>query len=209
MIARSSLIKGFGPFLFLTLLNGLVIHMIRLKGYHQLHAENGLLENAQAFLLMLAILTYAVLSMRETVPLSLLHQSLALLSFSFLLRELDLELLPLPLVVRLLGSGLGRTILLLALWMAMAWKWIGCIKDKRGFTRRWFYNRSFLLLMIAAQLLMLSELIEKNIFLLPDPQLFEEMAESNAYLLLLLAAFSNARIRFGSEKGSVSRASRL
>lgn len=82
-----------------------------------LFAEGGLVETAQAVLLGLAILLCLIQAARRQrtcgrMPLAFL----ALLFATLLLREVDVQDYPLPRLLVLLGSGIGRN-----LWLGIGW----------------------------------------------------------------------------------------
>lgn len=97
---------------FLLLGNCLVVYGVIVQDHEQIHGENSLLENLQVLLLATGAFLYLWLSGKALTSARFLYLALALLSFSFILRELDLEQLPVPGFIQLLGSGMVRNILL-------------------------------------------------------------------------------------------------
>lgn len=150
-----------------------------------LHAENALLENIQATFLAMAALGYLFLRPRSPGERNV-YLGVALLSFSFVLRELDLDRMNVPLLARTLGSGPGRVVLLSGLWIllsAHAWR---SISAKVQFLRQFLGSQLFLVLLAAFCLLLLGAMMDKNIFSMTQARLAEELLETNAYLLLVL-----------------------
>ena len=75
-----------------------------------IYAENGLLENIQ-------VITIAIVYQKRTDKLILLFFSFLCLSFA--LREVDVEDLSIPSVLKYIGSGIGRNVLLAAGFVTM------------------------------------------------------------------------------------------
>jgi hypothetical protein len=95
IISKNLLVLGFA----FLLANMTIAYLSINLQYEYLHSENAFLENLQV-------------SFNER----LIYLAIALLSFSFLLRELDMEHLSIPSIFQMLGSGLGRKELLVSLW---------------------------------------------------------------------------------------------
>ena len=140
-------------------------------GHHHLHDENGLLENFQAFLLFSATILYFRLTLLndQSEESKRVNMGLSLLCFSFLLREVDIEKLPFMETVGFLFHGIGRTILLVVLWS--------------GFFKNVYdhCDISFLLLVVGTT-------FDKEFWDIEHGRLYEELAETNAYLILIIPA---------------------
>lgn len=153
-----------------------------------LHAENGLLENVQAMCLGASVFGYVFL--RAASPGErLIYLTIALLSFSFLLRELDLDRMDVPRVLQTLGSGPGRVVLLLSLWLALGYyarRSIRFVEDFGGsIMRGLFSSHLFPIALVVFFMLIGSAAMDKNLFSLTHSRLFEELFETTAYVLLM------------------------
>ena len=104
----------------LGVLNLTLVYFLIFYGNQGLYGENGLLENIQAILLALG--TFLFLAPPQYNAYSSLRYALALLCFSFLLRELDVEQMDIPVILQALGSGRGKRVLLLLLWGVVCWR---------------------------------------------------------------------------------------
>lgn len=154
---------------------------------HYLHAENGLLENLQAAILMAGILPCLVF--RTATPgIMAFNQAFALLCFSFLLRELDVEYLDVPLLIKMLGSGVGKVVLLILLWAGFA-----VVVLRKGYitaqvVHDFLESNEFKVLLLAVLLLAVSAVMDREVFSLQFSRLYEETAEIDAYLLMVLSS---------------------
>ncbi|GAB5498647.1 MAG: hypothetical protein PsegKO_09580 [Pseudohongiellaceae bacterium] len=188
---------------FVVLVNSLFVYLVMAMGLDWVHSENALLENLQASLLAVSSIFYLWLAGKTGSPEKFLHLTLALLSFSFISRELDLERLPVPLFVQLVGSGFGRNLLLTLLWTWLLVILLKKVADKRQFIADYLLTPNCLLLAFALSLLIFSALIDRQLVPLEEARLFEELAETNAYIFVLLPALS--RMRQFSKSRSVSQ----
>ena len=156
-------------------------------GYHHLYSENALLENLQGVLLLLSTVAYFRLASRSLGHLRSAYFGTALLCFSFFTRELDLELLPVIEHVGFLFHGIGRTLMLLALWLF----YFVMVVRQGGFKLHVSnllaskYLHYFILCFV---LLVIGAFFDKEILNIKYGRLFEELAETNAYLFLALPA---------------------
>ena len=157
--------------------------------HHHLHDENSLLENLQAFFLVSATILYFYLTRSgyDSRDSRLAYMGLGLLCFSFSLREVDIEQLPILEYIGFLFHGVGRTLLLLVLWCVF-FKQVydhGEIKllvvKLLGFRYLQFLNVSFLLLVAGA-------IFDREFWHIEHARLYEELAETNAYLFLVIPA---------------------
>lgn len=171
----------------ITALNLLTAYFVVVFEFHHLHDENHLFENVQAILLGFGVLASSVL-LRSTNENVLVWAGLALLSFSFLLRELDLEQLPLPALLQAAGTGAGRIALLGSLWLALVGVFLLRQPDKWQFMRRFAASPVFSCLSLALLLLVGSALMDKEILPFAHPRLLEELFEINAYAFMLWPA---------------------
>jgi len=113
---------------------------------------------------------------------------LALLCFSFSLREIDIELVGLPALIEQFLVGKGRTATLLVLWSGYL---ALLLRQPIGFVdliKRQFDSGLAAYLLIAACLLVCGAVFDRGILMLNHPRLYEELLEVNAYLLLFIPA---------------------
>lgn len=169
------------------LINAALAYAIIFFEHHHVHAENHAMENVQALVLAAGVLAHLYFFDAQKAN-GFFHGILSLLCFSFLLRELDVEDFPLPLLLIHLGSGVGRNILLLALWSSLAYRGAGRIVDGsftvEALARRFFspyFGLVFLLLGASAA-------FDQQLLGASHPRLFEELLEVNAYLCLVVPA---------------------
>lgn len=174
-----------------SLFSAFVIHY----EYHHLHEEDGLLERLQAIVLLATTLLFLWLP-RPTLAAAASQLGLALLSFSFVLREVDVERLPLPDLLRTLGSGDGKRYLLGLLWGGLAAWLLHQQRRSIGLVRQLLRVPYLHLLVTALLFLLVSFVMDKKLLDFTYHQLLEEVAECNAYFLLLLAGFWLARGRW-------------
>ena len=163
--------------------------------YHHLHGENALLENLQGLFLMGSALAYFRLAILSSGDTSLACLGAGMLCFSFFTREVDLELLPVIEHVGFLFQGTGRTILLLFLWSLYAWFVVthGGFKSHIKRLRGGKYLNNFIVCFL---LLVIGAIFDRGLFLVGYSRLFEELAETNAYLVLALPAFYELYSRY-------------
>lgn len=169
------------------LLNLLSVWGVIAFEWHHLHDENHLFENLQALLLGLGVLLCSLL-LRGSGDQFLLWAGLALLCLTMLLREIDLDQLPVPGLLQALGTGTGRAVLLGPLWLLLG----------AGFWRlgegRWRWLEAMLRSeVVACQLVALafllgSALIDRELLTPSHPRLLEELFELNAYAFMIWPA---------------------
>jgi hypothetical protein len=153
--------------------------------YDYLYSENALLENLQATFLILSAIAYLWLSTYCRGQVRLGWIAASLLCFSFVTREVDIELLPLFESVGFLFHGLGRTIMLLGLW-AFYIKILVAQEAHKGCISAIFDSKYFHYFVLSFLLLVCGAIFDREIFVLEYGKLFEELVETNAYLFLLL-----------------------
>ena len=153
--------------------------------------EKGILEMTQALLIAVSMVIYVLCAFFDrNIGTRLTSLALSLLSFSFLLRELDVEEYDIPSIFILLGSGTGKHVLIGVLWIILL---IVLFKFKQAF---WHSNYDFLsskqgqLLIVSALMLILGSFMDKNILSLniDTTQFYEEIFELLGYVYLLLSS---------------------
>jgi len=163
--------------------------------YHHLYSENSLLENIQGTLLLIGSLTYILLSSHVVSDVRLACVGAGLLCFSFFIREVDLELMPVLEHVGFFFHGPGRTLLLLVIWflyikMVIRQRVLKVhIANLRSSKYFHYFSVAFLLLVIGA-------VFDKGYFVVEHGRLFEELSETNAYLFLIMPALYELYFRY-------------
>lgn len=154
--------------------------------YHHLHDEDHVFENLQALLLGLGVLLGSLL-LRGAGREFLLWAGLALLSFSLLLREIDLDQMPVPAALQALGTSTGRALLLAPLWLLLGfgfWR----LRGRRAWLRELLRSPLFRCQLLALALLVIAALFDRKLLPLEHPRLAEELLELNAYLFMVWPA---------------------
>ena len=82
--------------------------------------ENGLIENSQFFILLIALLLSFKTSLQRFRKDKIISVFFAFFSLGFILREVDLEDFNLPFWLIAMGSGAGRTVLLVSLFSVIS-----------------------------------------------------------------------------------------
>lgn len=153
-----------------------------------LYGENNRLENLQALILAISSITFFVMAFRGKRNDRLLVLFFSLLSFSFMLRELDIERLELPQIIIFLGSGTGRDALMGLGFTALVLAIIVHRNDYNKILRAFLYSPVFRLLTLSALCLISGDIFEESS--LTFHVYFEELAELLGYLFLLISAIN-------------------
>ncbi len=169
-------------------INLVVIASVIASGQHGVHAENGLFENIQAVYLISAALLYAASSLGNRLTERVELAGLALLCFSFSLREIDIELIGLPQFIEQFLTGDGRTATLLVLWSCYFAFLLRQPVELSVLIKRQFDTGLSRYLLMSAGLLLTGALFDRGLITPYHPRLFEELLEVNAYLLLFIPA---------------------
>lgn len=159
--------------------------------------ENGVMENFQAVCLACCMLCWGRIRIRSSNPERLFWTSLALLSASILVLEVDFRQLNAPLLNTVM-NGRIRDIWLGSLWLIALIFFIRNPRPVLATFLAWMRTPSGLLMILGGMFWILSALIDKS--LLGEKNLFtEELMEDNATLLMLAAAILDLRL-VGSNK---------
>lgn len=173
----------------------------------RMESENGPLETVQAIVLALAMVAFLAAAAQRGSQ-RLILSSLGLLSYSFVLRELDVERFALPDALIFIGSGVGRNVSLALAFLAF----LLYAASKFSYYKKacWLFLRSRpgILLMVGGLLLFLGDLFENSHFITHNVY-FEETAELCGYVFMLLSAFaaifSNSRRAEGAKTAASRR----
>lgn len=193
MRAINSKVNVFGlllsrPLLLLGLLNILIVWVIVGFGFSQWHDENAVLENIQAALLLCGSILGLPIRSASRIS-NALRVLFCVLCVSFLLRELDIDRMDLPMVIQVMGSGEGRVFTLALLWSFALYRLYSSGLVPRIALTVFVRSPQFRVLLAVIVLLLLSLVFDKQFIAVTHPRLFEELAETNAYLLLVIFTF--------------------
>jgi len=157
-----------------------------------IYAENRLLENAQVFILALAGLIFSapVVYQKRTDKLLLLF--FAFLCLSFILREVDVEDLNIPNILKYIGSGIGRNVLVVAGFVGILSCAIYNLTHYKTVLRNFVLSIDGVLMITAGMLLFLGEYFE-DAHSLSHNVLLEEALELLSYVLILLVALTYSK----------------
>ena len=159
-----------------------------------IYAENRLLENAQVFILALAGLIFSLSFVYQKRTDKLLLLFFAFLCLSFILREVDVEDLNVPDILKFIGSGIGRNVLVVTGFVSILSCAIYNITHYKTVLRNFIFSIDGVLIIIAGALLFLGEYFE-DAHSLSHNVLLEEASELLSYVLILLVAFTYSRDR--------------
>lgn len=151
--------------------------------------ENGVLENAQVVFLFVSGIIFFFQSFSAGRLTRLLLWMAGWLCLSFILRELDVDKLPVPSWVVLIGSGMGRNLIMAAGWGFLAVLVIKSFSDLKGNLWVVFKSKTAILGMVACAFLVFGAIFEELKF-----QLLEESSEALGYFLLIPSAFFSKSI---------------
>ena len=150
--------------------------------------EHCLLENLQAFLLAVSALIF-LWRAKKAGDLTPVYLCGALLCFTMFVREYDVRKLDLPEVVVTLGSGRGKDALFVLLWTLGIFNIALRFRAVFAAVRKSFLPSDLIMFIVAALFMVLGELFEKHVVPVYPHVFFEELAELNAYMILLAATF--------------------
>lgn len=151
--------------------------------------ENGILENTQIAILLLSGAVFVVQSLFIHPGLRFIPWMGAWLSPSIILRELDVEKLAVPYWVILIGSGIGRNLI-----MGIGWIVLGVLAMKsypvlKAHFGKIVHSQSAIYTLSAVLLLFLGASFDHGPSTTGRDILWEEIFETIGYFLLLPAAF--------------------
>lgn len=153
--------------------------------------EDSIVESTQAILITLGMIVFAYHAFRSKERESkLVSFGLSLLALTFLLRELNVETFDIPSFLIMIGSGSGRNLLLVSLWIILL---ILTFKDKNFEKNKvvtFLNSTQGQLLMFSALMLVLGSMMDKNVFSLQYvvTNFYEELLELLGYVYLFFAS---------------------
>ncbi len=173
--------------------NVLTYYLVFNSGMSQLHAENNLLENIQVTLLALTTIAFLTHLLHTGIYHHLFALCGALFCFSSILRELDVETFAIPEILILLGSGTGKHIMLVSLWLFLTG--YGVFNYQKIKPRCWrdlILENATLVIFLGGCLLIFGALLDDHIIEVHHYQFYEELLETNGYLLIWVGAIMSA-----------------
>jgi len=154
-----------------------------------IYAENGPLEILQAVLLTMSCIVFLVAVAFQKQPARLICLFCAVLCYSFVVRELDVERLNVHRYIKFIGSGVGRnTTLAVAFTAILVYAGFNFSCYKKAVIQ-FLKSRPGISLMVGGLLLLLGSVFEKNHSILYNAY-FEEILELFGYVFVLLTAFA-------------------
>lgn len=157
----------------------------------QVYSENSLIENTQAYLLVIASIIYLTTALVEKRSDKLVMVFCSVLCLGFLLRELDVENFDIPYALILMGSGLGRNLILTLAFVVI----LGCAALKFSHYKmaatQFLKSRSGWLLIAGGAFLLVGQFFEKNNTISHHHVFLEEINELFGYFLILLSSVAS------------------
>lgn len=167
----------------LSALNGLFFFLTSNGGNRWIYDENSVIENIQAGALMLsfiALISASPFRIKFTRWLTLFFAATCMAMF---LREVDVEDLNVPNIIKLIGSGTGRDLIMGTCFIALTIHFLRYYRHKTAMIKPILKSRVAILSIIGGLFLVFGEIGEEL-----GMQLFEELAEMTGALLILTAA---------------------
>jgi hypothetical protein len=156
--------------------------------------ENGPMEAAQALMILIGAAVLAWTAQRGvTIGERIFRWSLALFYGTFVFSEIDTRPLGSP-IMELVLDGAIRNVLLAVLWAAALMAFLRHRVATWQVFRGWIGTSAGVLLMAAGVLWMLSATIDKLKLFRGTHHFYEELPETSAAILMLLAAVVTARL---------------
>ncbi|MEC7390365.1 MAG: hypothetical protein VYD97_03020 [Pseudomonadota bacterium] len=147
--------------------------------------ENNLLENTQVLVLLLSLMLSIRTAINRVRKDKIISIFFSFLSFGFILREIDLEDFDLPTWIIVLGSGSGRTILLVTIFSAIVLYMISKRRYYIDLTKVFFRSKIGASLFLSGCFLIIGSFFED--INLHSSVLIEECFELVAYALFFRA----------------------
>lgn len=150
------------------------------------YKENGIIENIQVLILCITFFIFLAPPFYQKRNDKLISLFFSLLIVNFILRELDVEKFDIPKVLILIGSGVGRKVLLAIGFVSILLYAAFDIKHYLHLSLKLLQSRTGILILIAPIFLFMGGFFEDAQF--PHHEYFEEMSELIGYVFLLFAA---------------------
>lgn len=171
-----------------------------IQGDDQFYQEHEIVENLQALLLTLSCIFFLIYSFFLEKRSSLILLSFSLLCLTFFLREVDVEDLELPAFLILIGSDVGRNIIISILWALIALFMALDFRNMKNLVFLFLLSNSGILMLICASLLFTSDIFERWLHGTINSKFFEELLELNAYYFLFWSSMISRASLLGIKK---------
>lgn len=155
----------------------------------QIYAENGILENLQAFVLFVAFIVFSLNAVVEKKPSKLILLTCSLLCYSFLLRELDVETFNVPYLLQAIGSGTGRNATIAIAFFAILFYALRNFAFYKAAAVNFLKTVPGTLLIMAGLCLIVGGFFE-DFYGMTHHVFIEEKLELLAYVLIMLSSFT-------------------
>ena len=162
-------------------------YQVYMHNQTSLYAENGILENIQALVLMISCIIFILPVIYQKREDKFILLFFSLLCFSFFLREVDVEDFNLPSILIFIGSGIGRNIMLTVGFLALFMNFYKNRESYKKLIRVFSFSNEGLLILQSAVFLFIGRYFETKI-LMPHHVFLEEIFELFGFLSLLFAA---------------------
>ena len=164
-------------------------HSVFILDNETVYAENGRLETTQAILLAISCIVYLAPIALKKEPDKLILLLCSLLCCSFALRELDIERLDIPNAWKIIGSGVGRNLILAAAFLSLFSYAAFNFTYYRKAVIQFLRSKSGILLILGGLFLLVGSMFEKS-HTVTHNAFFEEISELGGYCFILLSAFA-------------------
>lgn len=155
----------------------------------QVYAENGPIEIMQASLIAISCFLFITpLALKKNSE-KLTHLFCFWLSYSFIVRELDIERLDAHDLLVLIGSGIGRNIILTVGFISLTGYALSKFTYYKAVGLAFLKSKTGLLLMLGGLFLVIGTLFEMSSSINQNV-LFEELFELGGYSFILISALS-------------------
>ena len=150
------------------------------------YKENGTLENIQVLLLFATFLIFLLPTLYQKRDDKLIFGFFSLLIFNFILRELDVEEFAIPKILILIGSGIGRKVILAIGFVSLLLYATFNFKYYTNLSKELLQSKAGALIVISPIFLFLGGFFEEAQF--QHNEYFEEISELIGYILLFFVA---------------------
>ena len=185
-------------FIFISAINMMIVYEGVFHGRVGLSDEGGFIESATAFGFLFAGVLLIFQSLSKVGMELRLSQIFAVTCVALFLREVDVEDLNVPYMLKFLGSGLGRDVLFILTYGFIVVSIL--IRDREGLLRKVvmsFKSPVSKIVLTGCACLLVGSLFEQS-----HNELAEEIMEMNGSLLILLAAILHLRNPIYNERQS-------
>lgn len=154
-----------------------------------IHAENHFVENMQVIVCALASVVFFVSAFINGEKAKMIPLFFATLAFAFIFREVDFEKLDVPEIVKTLGSGKGRNIIMIVLFVSVFTGAFLKFKFYLGAVFKFLRTKTFIVGVLSALILVASDILERSTSI-PNYEFWEETVEYVGYTFFLLSAIT-------------------